>query len=210
MVAVGVGSIEQERNGEAAGSPGVGVKAIGGTEPIFSWCLLLETRGVPRALLRPLLIAICFAFVPQKYPIKARVQAEPPSCWGEHVLFADAAPVGPDSFCVGLFLPLGGMRTFQCPRWVTTLQAAELWGWVQGVRLAADMQWPRVCVGSDITVARCQIQGKGVLFFVRASHGYCGPCCGFDVGLGSPLRAFMHLLVVIRRIRLVGCMSLTL
>ena len=35
---------------------------------------------VPRALLRPLLTAIWFAFVPQKYPIKARVRAEPPSC----------------------------------------------------------------------------------------------------------------------------------
>ena len=73
---------------------------------------------------------------------------------------ADAAAVGPDSFCVGLYLPLGGMRPFQGPRWVTTLQAAELWGWVQGVRLAAYMQWPRVCIGSDSTVARCQIQGQ--------------------------------------------------
>ena len=122
-------------------------------------------RRVPRALLRPLLTAICFAFVPWKYPIKARVQAEPPSCWGEHVLLADAAPVGPDSFCVGLYLPLGGMRTFQCPCWVTTLQAAELWGWVQGVRLVAYMQWPRVCVGSDSAVARCQIWGqRGAVF----------------------------------------------
>ena len=94
---------------------------------------------VPRALWRPLLTAICFVFVTQKYLIKARVLAEPPSCWGGHVLFANAAPVGPDSFYVGLYLPLGGMRTFQCPRWVTTLQAAELWGWVQGVRLAAYM-----------------------------------------------------------------------
>ena len=45
VVAVGVGSVEQERNGEVAGSPGVGLKAVSGTEPIFSRCLLLETRG---------------------------------------------------------------------------------------------------------------------------------------------------------------------
>ena len=120
---------------------------------------------VPRALLRPLLTAICFAFVPQKYLVKARVQAEPPTCWGDHVLFADAAPVGADSFSVGLYLPLGGVCTFRCPRWVTNLQAAELWGWMQGVRLATCMKWPRVCVGSDSTVARCHIQGqRGVVF----------------------------------------------
>ena len=51
-------------------------------------------RRVLRALLRRRLTAICFAFVPHKYPIRARVQAEPPSCWGEHVLFVDAAFVG--------------------------------------------------------------------------------------------------------------------
>ena len=166
MVAVGVGSVEQERNGEVAGSPGVGLKAAGGTKPVFSWCLLLETRGGQwGALLWPLLTAICFAFVPRRYPLKAWVQAEPPSCWGEHVLFADATPVGPHSFSVGLYLPSGGMRTFQCPRWVTTLQAAELRAWVQGVRLAAYMQWPRVCVGSDSAVARghgafCAVQQR--------------------------------------------------
>ena len=112
---------------------------------------------VPRALLRPLLTAICFAFVPQRYTVKATVQAEPLTRSDSHVLFADAALVGPDSFSVGLYLPSGGVRMFQCPRWVTTLQAVELWGWVQGVRLATYMKWPRVCVGSDSTVARCQI-----------------------------------------------------
>ena len=46
-----------------------------------------------------------------------------------------------------------GVRMFQCPREVSTLRAAELWGWVQGVRLATYMKWPRVLVGSDSTVA---------------------------------------------------------
>ena len=67
---------------------------------------------VPRALLCPLLAAICFAFVPQRYRVKARVQAEPLTCWGAYVLFADAAPVGPEDFSVGLYLPSGGMRMF--------------------------------------------------------------------------------------------------
>ena len=38
----------------------------------YCWKHLGGSR-VPRALWRPLLTAICFAFVPQKYPIKARV-----------------------------------------------------------------------------------------------------------------------------------------
>ena len=97
--------------------------------------------------------------------MRARVQAEPLTYWGAHVLFADAAPVGRDNFSVGLYLPLAGVRTFRCPRLVTTLQAAELWGWVQGVRLATYMKGSRFCVGSDSTVARCQIQGqRGAVF----------------------------------------------
>ena len=62
----------------------------------------------PCALLRPLLTAICFAFVPQRYTVKARVQAEPPACWSEYVLFVDAAHVGLNTFFVGLYLPPGG------------------------------------------------------------------------------------------------------
>ena len=55
--------------------------------------------------------------------------------------------------CVKLYLPSGGMRMFRCPRWVSTLQAAELWGWVQGVRLATYMKWPRVCMGNMVARA---------------------------------------------------------
>ena len=165
MVAAGVRITEWEGNGKTAGSVGVGLKAVGRPKSFFGRGILLEAHGggggggsrVPRALLRPLLTTICFAFVPQRYMMKARVQAEPPAYWSEYVLFADAAPVGLDTFSVGLYLPSGGVRMFQCPRWVGTLQAAELWGWVQGVRLAAYMKRPRVCVGSDSTVARCQI-----------------------------------------------------
>ena len=106
------------------------------------------------------------------YPqVKARVQAEPPTCRGAYVLFADAAPVGPHAFPVGLYLPSEGVHVFQCPRWVSTLQVAELWGWVQGDRLATYMKWPRVCVGSDSTVARCQVQGqRGAVFCSGQQH----------------------------------------
>ena len=62
------------------------------------------------------------------------MQAQPPVCWSEYVLFADAALVGLANFYVAFYLPSGGVRMFQCPRWLGTLQA-ELWGWVKGVRL---------------------------------------------------------------------------
>ena len=52
------------------------------------------------------------------------MQAEPPTCWGDYVLFTDAAPVGPDAFSVGLCLPLRGVRMFQCPRWVRAYLAS--------------------------------------------------------------------------------------
>ena len=109
----------------------------------------------------------------KKYTAKARVQAEPPAYSSEYVLFADAAPVGLANFFVGLYLPLGGMRMFQCPRWVSTLQAAELWGWVKGVRLAAYMKWPRVCVGSDSTVARYQGQTGAGFLLGSATYPTC-------------------------------------
>ena len=165
---------------------------------------------VPRALLRPLLTTICFAFVPHKYPVRPRVQAEPPTCWGDHVLSAEAAPEGPNSFSVGLDLPLGGVRTFQCPHWVTTLQAAQLWGWVQGVRLATCVKWPRVCVGSGSIVARCQIQGQRGAAFCAGQRRILRALFWLRCDLGFPLRAFMYRLVVTQRIRLVGCLILTL
>ena len=72
----------------------------------------------------------------------------------------------PDTFSVAWYLPSGGMRVFQYPRWSSTWRAAELWGWVHGVRLAGFMKWPRVCVGGDNIVGRCQIQGhRGAVFF---------------------------------------------
>ena len=90
-----VGFAKSECHGEAVGAVAVGLKAISGTESVFGRSVLLEAdRGsrVPRALLRPLLSAVYFAFLPQRYMVKARVQAKPPTCCTDYVLFADAAP----------------------------------------------------------------------------------------------------------------------
>ena len=126
---------------------------------------------VPRALLRPLLTTICFAFVPQRYMMKARVQAEPPAYWSEYVLFTDAALVGLDTFSVGLYLPSGGVRMFQCPRWVGTLQAAELLGYVWAV----TVRW-----------RGARSRGREVQLFARVSNVSCMPCSGCAVGQEYP------------------------
>ena len=145
------------------------LRPTAGLSPFLARAYARGSR-VPRALLRALLTAICFAFVPQRYTVKPRVQTQPPTCWSEYVLFANAAPLGLASFSVGLYFPMGGMRMFPCPRWVNTLQAAELWGWVQWVRLAAYMKWPWVCVGSDSTVWHgAKSKGRGAPFFVLVS-----------------------------------------
>ena len=95
---------------------------------------------------------------------------------GAYVLFADAALVGQDAFSVRSYLPLGGVPMLQCPRWVSTLQAAELCGSVEGVRLATYMKWPTVCVGSDSTVAQCQIQGhRGSVVLLLSATYTAGP-----------------------------------
>ena len=85
---------------------------------------------VPRALMRPLLTTICFAFVPRQYVAKARVQAEPQTCWCGYILFADAAPVWPNTFSVGLYLPSGGMRVWACamPPLVSTFAGGGVMG----------------------------------------------------------------------------------
>ena len=148
----------------------------------------LKGNSVRRALLRPLLTAICVAFVPEGYMVKGMVQAEPPTCSSDYVLFADVAPVGPDTFPVGLHLASGGMRVFQCPCWVSTLQAAELWGLVQGVRLAAYMKWPLVCLGVDVTELWRGSRSKGTQmpFFALVNNISCVHCSGCAVGQECP------------------------
>ena len=123
-----------------------------------------NTRGAvgSTCTLRPLLTAICFAFVPQRYTPEYKHSPLPV---GVNMCYLLTPPRVACQFLFRVVPTVGGMRMFQCPRWVSTLQAAELWGWVQGIHLAAFMKWPRVFVGNDSTVARCQIQGqRGAVF----------------------------------------------
>ena len=71
------------------------------------------------------------------------------------------------------------------------------------------MKWPRVCVGSDSTVARCQIQGQRGVVFCTGQQRILRALFWLGRWLGFPWRAFMYLLVVTQRIRLAECTNLT-
>ena len=124
VVVASVGVLESERNGEALGLIGVGPKAIGLFKSVFGQSILLETRkretGTTCTIAAPAnchLLCFCATAVDGE----GQGASTTPYLLG-------AAPVGPATFFVGLYIPKGGIRLFPCPHWVSTLQAAELWG----------------------------------------------------------------------------------
>ena len=124
--------------------------------------------------------------------MKAKVQAEPPTCWGAYVLFADAAPVGPHNFFVGLCVPSGGVSV---PLLGDYLASSGVMGLAAGSSSGDLYEVAPACVGSDSTVARCQVHGQrsatfcagqqripGALFWLRRWSGI--PIAGFYVPSG--------------------------
>ena len=47
-------------------------------------------------------------------------------------------------------------RLQKCPKWIGTLQQAELLGVVHSFQVVAFMRWDRAYLGSDSSVARAQ------------------------------------------------------
>ena len=110
--------------------------------------------GIP--LMRSLMTAFIFANIPQRLkpdvcPV-LHVGVE-----DKHVLFCDAAPSADGhQFFMGVY-PLGrGFKHWKCPRWIQTLQQAELLAIVLSFQLAAFMGWERAYLGSDSFVAQAQ------------------------------------------------------
>ena len=57
-----------------------------------------------------------------------------------HVLFCDAAPSKDGHrFFMGVYLPGRGYRRWRCPKWIKTLQQAELLAIVHNFQLVAFM-----------------------------------------------------------------------
>ena len=82
----------------------------------------------------------------------------PPGPSTRHLtLFRDAA-IHPDRerYVVGVYLPRGGIRSRVCPRWVHTLQCAELYTVLDTFQLAAYMGWNRAVSESESWVSRAQ------------------------------------------------------
>ena len=74
----------------------------------------------------------------------------------------------------------GGSRSWKCPRWITTLQQAELLCLLKACQLASYMQLPILYLGTGSWVSHCQsVRMRG-----SATPGM--ECCdnGFGLGLG--------------------------
>ena len=102
--------VELERHGEVLGRmewtlrPSSRLSAF--LAGAYRWTYL-DCREVIGGLLRPLLTALCFAFVPQLFCIGVSVMKSPPSDWRQFITFSDAAPWKRRGFRAGFFLPKG-------------------------------------------------------------------------------------------------------
>ena len=101
--------------------------------------------------------AIIFAILPQRlkpdvFPILPVKGVD-----DIHVLFCDAAPSKDGRrFFMGVYLPGRGYRHWKCPKWIRTLQQAELLAAVRNFQLVAFLRWDRAYLGSGSSVARAQ------------------------------------------------------
>ena len=66
---------------------------------------------VNKRLIKPLLTAICFAFVPQSYFRCPKIQLLPAWAWRDFVVFVDAGPRRKQRFWAGFYFPVKLVRT---------------------------------------------------------------------------------------------------
>ena len=101
---------------------------------------------------------IIFAIPPQRFLTHKPAVTPKGGMHDAYMLFCDAAPRGEGSkLSMGIYLPHKEWRRWLCPRWVTSLQQAELMAAVRAFRLAAYMRWPGAYLGSESFVARAQL-----------------------------------------------------
>ena len=106
-------------------------------------CMLSEQGFFPRAVAKGVATVLLFSLVPQQADVRSRGGggAEGP------VLFVDAAEEG-TRFRVGVVGSPGMYRSKLCPRWVRTLQQAELMGIWEEAKIAAYRGWWAIVVGN--------------------------------------------------------------
>ena len=155
----------------------------------WTWPLLLQgghcwklsdfcdfRKGMPRALMT----AIAFALTPQCFaPWPWLPQIPAAQC----VFFTDGAErSGPGRYRIGIVREGRRWLSRKAPKWIGTLQQAELYAAVYALRLGCYMRLPYVVVATDSDVGRAQILGmRGGIFFVASSDCF-GSCSGSGAG----------------------------
>ena len=76
-----------------------------------------------------------------------------------HTFFSDAAPCG-QRFRIGVVGSPGFYRSYFCPRWVSSLQQAELFGVYGALKAAVGRQLRSVAVGIDNEAVRIQMRSS--------------------------------------------------
>ena len=121
-----------------------------------------------KGMRRALMTAIAFALTPQCFAPWPWLPQLPAA---ECVFFTDAAERSPrGTYRIGIVRE--GMRLLsrKAPKWITTLQQAELYAAVYALRLRCYMCLPYVVVATDSDVGREQILGMRGGIFLRSQQ----------------------------------------
>ena len=86
---------------------------------------------------------VCAFFAPRGMPPRHF------ECW-----FSDAAPEDAGGFRAGVVAVEGVLRSYACPGWVGSLQAAELWAYYLAVKVAVYQGVGALVVGTDSMVTQ--------------------------------------------------------
>ena len=126
-------------------------------------------KGMRRALMTAI-AAIAFALTPQCFAPWPWLPQLPAA---ECVLFTDAAERSiRGRYRIGIVREGRRWLSRKAPRWITTLQQAELYAAVYALRLGCYMRLPYVVVATDSDVGRAQILGMcgGIFFFAQPAE----------------------------------------
>ena len=117
---------------------------------------------------RALMTAIAFALTPQCFAPWPWLPHMPAA---ECVFFTDAAERSTTSrYRIGIVREGRRWLSRKAPRWISTLQQAELYAAVYALRLGCYMRLPYVVVGTDSDVGRAQILGMLGGIFLRSQQ----------------------------------------
>ena len=119
------------------GEVGVGFASAGRNSPVFGggerWQLYGEEK-VPLSVMRPLLTAVVFAVLPQRYAGDPYVWRRPPCSVQDFIIFADGAPRSTSDSAIG-FLSRGmGPGAISALHGLSRFSRLNCWLWYKRLR----------------------------------------------------------------------------